>query len=325
MMRASLVVLWLCVLMPLTAHAQGIPGSDAREFIEATEAWLAGDDDLSALQALSALANEDNAAAQILLARIAATPHLYSYISESMTRADRIALWRQPGGLSGRSWMQAAAQSSPLARAFLDNNTPSERPMSLRVLFEAGETAAATRSLRTLFNYGDLAMLEALEDIDVMPAEARVFLVSALQINGVLIDGQPIRVFAPVTQRTPPELALIWNPLLPLDWSNNPLVRQFALDHSINIASLSPLRDFCAQQCSGELAACTAVGASVGALGGYVFPFASPAESLISTTIYWESPRFEADVLRLLRRHGQNVQGDAYRALNACYVEQVAP
>lgn len=221
--------------------------------------------------------------------------------------------------------MQAAAESSQLAQAFLDNDTPGERPTSLRGLFEAGELAAATRSLATLFNYGDLAMQESLQDIDVMPVEAQVFLVAALQVNNATIGGQPVRIFAPVTERTPPELALIWNPLRPQDWLDNPLARRYALDHSINIASLAPLREFCAMQCPGDLAACAAVGASIGALGGYVFPFASPAESLIPTATYWESARFEADVVRLLRGNGGNVQGDAYRALSACYVEHVAP
>lgn len=320
-MRAFLLGLWLCAFTPLVAAAQAVPGDDTPEFMAATQSWLAGEDDLAALQAFSALANTDNRAAQIFLGRIGQMPHLTSHVTEGMARADRIALLRSPGGLSGRSWMEAAAQDVPLAQAFLDNAVQADRITSIRTLFEAGETAAATRSLPGLLAHGPEDSLAALEDLDVMPDEARIFMISNFAMQLYWASGQQIETPDPLRTRTPPELALIWRPISPADWRDDFSLRVMAMDAAPRIASLLPIHDLCQRACPNEVVECTATGASLIALTNGAFPFASPAESLIPTETYWASPRFDADALRLLNAFVDPDHQADFVAMNACFME----
>lgn len=320
-MRASLFAAWLCAMMPLTATAQDIPGSDAPAFVTATEAWLGGEDDLAALQAFSTLANANNRAAQIFLGRIGQTPHLTTHITEGMARADRIALLRSPGGLSGRSWMEAAAVDVPLAQAFIDNAVQADRITSIRTLFRAEEIAFATRSLPGLLAHGPVDSLAALEDLDVMPDEARIYMISNFSIQTFWASGQRIQTPDPLRDGSQPELALVWLPISPAQWRDDSARRAVALDASPRIESLAPIHALCQRACPDEVLNCTATGASLIAQTNGPFPFASPTESLIPTATYWGSPRFDADVMRLLNAFADPDQQTAYVEMNACFME----
>ena len=92
-------------------------GQDAPRFQEALALWLAEDDE-TALPEFAALAAEGNRAAQVLLAHIDVAVPLQGPWLASLPRAERIALMRQPGGVSGKSWMAAAAVDTPLAAAW---------------------------------------------------------------------------------------------------------------------------------------------------------------------------------------------------------------
>lgn len=320
-MRSLLLGVCLCLAAPLSAPAQPIPGSDAPAFQSATQAWLAGDDDLSALQAFAELANADNRAAQIFLGRLGTRPYLTNHVTDPMARADRIALLRRPGGLSGGNWMDVAAMDVPLAQAFLDNALPDARLGSIGPLLNAGEIAAATTSLPGLLAYGPDESLGVLDHLFVMPDEARILLASTLGLQVPWRDGTLMSSADPLLDRDPPELALIWRPILPSQYLEDPALQALALAHSINIASYRPLRDYCALHCADEIAACAAAGAAFLGLGAGPYPFASPSEALIPTEQYWASPRIAADTQRLFSSAAQSITEFGFGQINACFAD----
>lgn len=320
-MRRILPFLFTLLIATMPLRAEPIPGSEAPDYEAAVAAWLAGEDDLAVLTSLSELARAENAAAQMLLARIGELPHLVTHVTGNMPRAERIALLRSPGGLSGRSWMISAAQHVPLAQAFVDSTGQDTRVDSLRILYEAGEVAAATRSLPGLLAYGTEDLVRAMQDLDVMPDEARVLIAAAAATELYWASGERIDIANPISDRRPPELALIWRPVTPREWQEDPATRELALAHSLNIASLAPLRAFCASECQGELGACMAAGASLLAVSAAPLPFASPSETLIPTETYWDSPRFDADLRRLLSGIADPEAQPGYVAMNACFMQ----
>jgi len=104
----ALLALLLLTLGTDPARAAELRGQDDPRFRSALALWLA-DDDETALPELAALAAEGNRAAQVLLARIDATPWFQGPWLVGLPRKERNTLLRAPGGLSGRSWMQVAA------------------------------------------------------------------------------------------------------------------------------------------------------------------------------------------------------------------------
>jgi hypothetical protein len=114
----ALAGLMLCVLMaPGLTFGAVVFGHNDPRFRAALDLWLAEDDE-TALPEFAALAAGGNRAAQVLLAHIDATMPLQAPWLASLPRAERIALMRQPGGVSGRSWISAAATDTPLAAAW---------------------------------------------------------------------------------------------------------------------------------------------------------------------------------------------------------------
>ena len=122
------------------------PASRIRGSSAALDLWLA-DDEAQALPALAALAAEGSRAAQVLLALIDTTPSLQGPWLGRASRAERIGLMRAPGGISGKSWMQAAAEDTPLARLWLERQqttTTFETAMDFAAM---GEARAAAETL----------------------------------------------------------------------------------------------------------------------------------------------------------------------------------
>ena len=136
----------LMLFSPLTSLAQSV---SAPSLETATTAWLNGDD-AEALPALSALAHAGNETAAIFLARIERSSSLTSSYVNSLTRAQRIALFRTPGGLSGTSWLTVLAEKNPLAKAFQDSSRVNKRLGAVTQLMALGERRA---SLVAFFHY----------------------------------------------------------------------------------------------------------------------------------------------------------------------------
>ena len=135
--------LLICFLaFPAFAQTRAISGQSAPAFQQALTAWLNGED-LPALEAFSELAKNNNAAAQILLARIARRPNMYAHVTVDMDRKEKIALLRKPGGLSGKSWLTEAQKREPLAAAFLKSERQGDKAAAMSTLFEHGEPQSA--------------------------------------------------------------------------------------------------------------------------------------------------------------------------------------
>jgi len=315
----SALVLFLCVLLwvaPPAVYAQTIPGDDRTEFGHAVTAWLSGEDDLAALAALSELSQGGNTAAQMLLARIGIDPVLHQHVTDPLDRSERIALLRQPGGLSGRSWMQAAAETSAIAQAFVESAQSRTRAQSIEPLLEAGEDAVVMRALQGLLAEGAPGLDRAVAVADMLPAEAKVLLDESLGYflppDSYLLNDRPIR------DRQPPEHALIWNPVMPWEWEENPETRQLVLDSVALIESHRPLYQFCETVCPTETPECAAAGAALLA-GQQLFPFHSPVESVLPTETYWQSARITQDVRR--RLFNELLTPEHIRPMSACLAE----
>lgn len=284
--RATLVAV---LVVPAVARADvAVPGEDASGYQAAVQLWLDGADDLEALRQLSGLANEGNTAAQVLLARIGGHSHLISHVTDGLPRNERVALLRQPGGLSGRSWLEAAAEASPLASALSDSADREMRAEAVRPLFEMGETAVATRAFAALFNngQGDLA-LDIVNSGVVLPPEAAFFF--AQMVRGGQIEAGAYLESALIPRNFdafPTPLAMTWAPVPLRDLLEDQDQQSAAIECSMHVPEFQPLADLCRASCPSEVAECAAAGAAELWLA-YITPFASPSQALTPDEIYW--------------------------------------
>lgn len=140
-----------CWSLVAPALAAPVAGQEAAGFEAALTDWLEGREQ-PALTALSGLAGQGNAAAQILLAIIDTTPTYQGEWLSGLPRDQRIAVLRAPGGLSGQNWMRVAAESEPLAQAFLhlwDGNATTAVVLDIARLDEPRLAHLAARQLFT--------------------------------------------------------------------------------------------------------------------------------------------------------------------------------
>jgi hypothetical protein len=235
---------------------------------------------------------------------------LHWHATAAMTRSERIALLRQPGGLSGRSWLDVAATEVPLASAFQQSDEIGPRGSALRTLFSYGENVAAMRPLYAMVLQGQASeVIDILSEAEDLPP-AGLALRSVAQISknsrrprytgsarppsewvwGEAVDNRDISV---------PDF-LTWSPSA-VRWAlfKDPNWRRLLIENSPDVQAWAPLRAMCERYCPQSVARCTAVGASM-LYTAPAFPFSSPAESLLPNARYWSSPRIEADVLRRL-------------------------
>lgn len=302
--RQSVLAFLTLILLSGAAAADEaqLAGSDAPDFIAATQAWLAGED-RAGLEGLAALSREGNAAAQILLASIASRGNMHVHVTSQMPREARIALLRIPGGLSGKSWLTEAQRVEPLATALLQSARIGERGAAVAALVELGEPLTALLAAQTMLFNGEAEELVAvLQGLDGhLPEEAGVLLVWALRdaaTAGVeryvgsariasAISGDPRFVIS--------ELA--WSIPGPRDVVENEALRQKVMSLVDEVDSWTPMKRFCESHCPDTLPSCVTVGISALSLAG-PFSMRSPLESAVSNERYWSSPRLEGDLAR---------------------------
>ena len=107
-MRWFLAALWFCAA-PALAADKSLEGADDPQFLTAVETYLEGED-VAALRSLSAMANDGNVAAQLLLGRIANT--VFSPGWDTLSREEQRALSRDmSGGGFGRTWTFRAEEA----------------------------------------------------------------------------------------------------------------------------------------------------------------------------------------------------------------------
>ncbi|WP_417280844.1 hypothetical protein [Celeribacter sp.] len=316
-------------VMSLPALAQDVaplPGAEDPAFQAALESWLAGED-LAALTALADLSGSENRAAQIFLARLDRLSHLHRHATASLERKARVTLMRQPGGLSGKSWMEAAAVDVPLAQAFQDIGVMEKKAEGLRSLFALGEPYAASNALPGYMASG------AFEDvIDIIatapnaPAATRDLYVEsilALKSGGTAYQGSarlPHMLWTGTAKEVDglPQVAptdrIVWAPPHPGRWREGPETEVLMKTYAPKVPAWQPIVRFCESACAGEVETCVAVAA--GQLSGAPMPFQSPLETVLSSEDYQKSPRFEYDFARVFDTAFWHV--DQVRAYSSC-------
>lgn len=294
------------------AHAQTVPGQEAAAFEEARALWLQGED-IAALSALAAASREGNVAAQMLLSRIADTPWMHDHVTQDLPRRERIALLRRDEGLSGKDWMETAAEASPLAEAFWRVQNPPVGQfleVSLAEIFlDHGEDMAA---FRVLNRYGITDPASAISY--AYPLAERVegagpFVLSQV-IAGLHQQGQPIPW--PSFVQSSADAQVFFDALRQVGNALSyagPFGAGIVLGEDATQAQvtgwldsapeLAPLRRVCAATCPERQEACRVAAAR---RLPFPHPFASPLQSIVSDAAYWDSARFDGDVARLLAR-----------------------
>lgn len=146
MLRAGSVAVLCLGALSATSAAQTV---EARRD-SAIATWL-NDDELTGLRDIARLAQDGDAESQLLLGIIDKNAALQGPDTLALTREERIALLRAPGGLSGKNWVQAAAaQGATRAQAWHDLWALQADLTTARTFAELGEPRAVAETLLTL-------------------------------------------------------------------------------------------------------------------------------------------------------------------------------
>ena len=287
-MRAILslaCIFWL--LLAGIPHAAEIAGEHDPRFQAAFELWLA-DDDQNALPALAALAGDGNRAAQVLLALVDSVTPLQGPWLVKLPRAERKALMRQPQGLSGRSWMEAAATDTPLAAAWVSLWRAADRDeIEIARAFAAMGEDRAVREALIAMSLSERPGIAMLADDPIYPPSLRFL----LWRDWAGTPGAEARVAAEVAAlpQGDPQIAVATGR------------RPDAADRAVWLAEsapAAPLRAFCDATCPESRPSCLEAIYGFENYSPDLGAFGSPVESLVSSA-HWEvSPRGRAMVLR---------------------------
>lgn len=295
-----------------TANAQ-IAGQNDPQFKAALTQWLDGED-LAALTALSELAKADNRAAQVFLGRVNEATHTHSHVTGPMERKARIALMRQIGGLSGKSWLKAASEDVPLAVAFLQSKVIKEKPAAIKALLDMGEVTAALMPLASLIQSGKLAEANILLAHAKLPKHVMYLQALANRDAAFIAKHGPVlgsggwpRSLNLVPNNVEAENSLfLWEGFR---WDSTEVGHTRRLmpdafpESLLDSPYYAPLKALCRARCGNDVPNCMR-GLSVHQ-SFYGTPLwitlASPVETLLSTSDYNTSTRLEDDLIRLMR------------------------
>jgi len=342
MLRSVVTVLSIAIAGVAWADVPAISGQNDPAFLEAKEAWLDGDD-LPALKSLKVLAESGNAAAQILFARIAEEPHMHRHVTGNLTRKDKNVFLRQPGGISGTSWLEAAKGESGLASALLlskvgytsqkrsDGSSYSpEAQASVEALLKYGESDIATEVVFKLFDgfffRHTLDLIDAFDDqLDPIVEPIRLSTEQSLAAIDVLdqegaIESDLFAMFKDQRDALAPEILLAGTHSTMSNIGQDQDVQSFIKTHAEKVDSWTPLREMCEISCAPTYSECLLAGAA-SMSAGRKFPFASPAQSLISTQEYWDSARIRGDAARRMFEVQQRFEVGA--SFDQCFAETV--
>ena len=300
----------LTLILGLTSAQAEIAGQNDPQFKAALELWLEGDDDLAALSALSELAKADNRAAQVFLGRVNEATHTHIHVTGPMERKARIALMRQPGGLSGKSWLKAASEDVPLAVAYMQSKIVREKPAAIEALLDFNETAAALIPLRGLLNTGDFETLIQLSEHPNLPDQVS-YLRSIAVYN---LESAKARAIYENPTTVLHELELITDKMTTdtarFLWEGYSKRQHFGENHApmefpanmVENPNFAPIHNFCATRCAEDIPNCMralVIQQSFNHIPIWI-ALASPVETLLPTTKYYNSPRVADDLVRLM-------------------------
>lgn len=293
----------LCAALPAAAQ---IKGQEDQAFQNALSTWLTGDD-LAALTAMSDLAADDNRAAQLFLGILAPAAWTHAHVTEDMSRADRNALLKAPGGLSGKNWLTIAAEDTPLAATYMAAKEPSAGEDVAHALFDAGDLAQGYLTIARSLNFGrfDEAFGPALRP-DALPITMGMFDVFDAEIELSPNTAEIRAALAKLPEVTAAQRAM-WPLQADTTWTdrdaNAEQLHQRGLDladHVLVVPVATLLNDKCGPDGPTELAVLQ------GIYQNYPVPILaqSPIEALLPTATYQDSPRFAADFARRVTYSG---------------------
>lgn len=287
---------------------------------EAIAAYLA-DDDEAALPVFAELAAGGDAEARLLLGRIATRP--FSPWVASLSRKDRTALLRAPGGLSGKSWLAIASDAGdPVAAALNRALDPRLEAETLENLLSHGEEDAFATALFHNISRGPVRGLETFA-WDMRISDDTRFLLwlsySTHYYSGFENPRAAIQMFeslgfsrhianayrAKEFDETEYEQILSWifgHAHNAIDYDPTALAL-ILRDAPPTDRPISRLRRYCEQACPEAAPVCMAE--MMVLAGGYqqLWLLGSPVESIIDGETFLASPRFHADFARHMRIH----------------------
>ncbi|MGG7645672.1 hypothetical protein ACQ5SP_12765 [Rhodovulum sp. YNF3179] len=277
----------LLLAAPPARAADPVPGQDDAGFVSAVETWLEGDE-AAALPVLADLAAEGNTAAQMLLALVDKMPELQGPWLSDRSRDERVALLRAPGGMSGKSWMRAAAAEAPLARLWVQLWSP-DAPASLALGFARAGEARAAREALVFAAARQAGGFDAIADDPDYPAGMRY-----LVWKDWRAAGQGDRVADDAARLSPGDPQRV---VAGLDWDAGAWPDGHVL--------AAPLEALCAGICPDAAADCARAG--LARLGGYevLAQLGTPAAVLIPRARFLDSAKGRETVLRRMLLSGR--------------------
>ena len=305
-MRSILARVAVAILLSTFAivrpAAADLPGIASSEMQRALNDWLSGAEE-EAITNLSQLARNGNAAAMLMLALIDKTPALQGPWLSYKPRDRRIELMRAEGGLSGQSWIHAAAEVLPLAGLWRALWQVDAEPGLALEFARAGEPRAAREALIALHSRERAGLTELAQD----PAYPQSLLALAWLEEG----GRTNSAFDPATrlEELPPgdpQRILL----------GHPPTRADLAEWLLEAGPAMPVSALCAARCGDSRAECAL--AAFDALGSplVLWSFGSPSEALIPTVDFVASPAGQGALLRRILLNA-DVRGRRHMVLRA--------
>jgi uncharacterized protein YfiM (DUF2279 family) len=309
----------LAVSLMHSAQAGDLSGEDDPALQAAIELWLQ-DNDADSLAQFAALASAGNKAARLLLARIEATDQAASDFVNSLSRKQRMELFRSDSGagLFRPSWLKTEKLAgNKVAAVLLESSNTSVNVPAIRELYQIGEQQAAYDLIREVAGVGSPQDREELASLLAPGAELMPYLRAlnnpvsgftpghaALQtIIGGAKAAQSGIIFPGPEDDTTAAVDFV-----EFGYQNGVEASRFDALNSYyaelakwidTAAATAPIATLCRRVCTGE-AVKSCVVTAFGLAGGYykVIKFDSPLEALIEQSRYVTSDRAVGMLLR---------------------------
>lgn len=279
-MRAVLIliaVMWLA----LPARSD-VAGQDDPELQAAIGDWLAGNE-AQALPAMADMAAGGNTAARLLLGQIDSFPALQGDWLGGLSRADRIAVLRAPGRMSGLRWTKGL--DDPVAQVWARLWDTSATAQVIVDFARLGEPRAARFAALTLARRQRAGFAMVAND-PAYPAALRAYAVREWQ------KTDPQQAAAESFDPGDPQVEVLGQTVDPVRFS----------EWAATAALADPVLALCEALCPAEDPAICRPAALTG-LGGFwgLAALGSPVEALVPSAVYNRSPRGLAVTLRQIR------------------------
>jgi len=261
------VILILCAVMWLASPARSeVAGQRDPEMQAAIGDWLSGNE-ADALPVLAGLAAGGNSAARLLLGQIDSFPALQGDWLAGLARAERIAVLRAPGGLSGVRWTRGL--DDPVAQAWARLWDTAATAQVIVDFARLGEPRAARFAALTLARRQRQGFAAVAGDPDY-PDSLRAYVLRETGGDAAGLDPAD------------PQVAVL---------GQEPDLAGFSA-WAEGAGVTDPVLALCETLCPAEPAAICRP-AALRALGGFwgLMPLGSPVEALVPSAVFNRTPR----------------------------------